>query len=177
MCPTLSFSDQFRSADGNLKGLRKRSKRSAGLSLASQLDHICIRELRQRFLPPSRSPGVSPSALCAHVTHVLLRPNKQVARVAARRVVARVQYVGAIGDWAVGHHPRKPTRDPSPKPALLGRAVLAVSVSVAATGPRPALAGSPPSNARPKPLHVFAVHGTRHLVAFSNTYPGGKQTR
>ena len=50
-----------------------------------------------------------PSALGNHVSHVVaMSAEKQMFRINAARVVASMQHVKAIVDWAVGQFPRKP---------------------------------------------------------------------
>lgn len=89
--------------------------------------------------------------LLTAVLHVLFwGSNKQMVRIAARRVVAMVAYIQSVWYMAVGKNPRETMRLHSFSNSIISNSERAVAHIVCVSDPFPALLNSPHFDFRPK---------------------------
>lgn len=158
MAPTQALGDEKDHLSGHAKGF---DEHCAGLSIfmaSSYVDDLGLGQLGAA-VALTASGDVAGPALGDHVGVVVgVRPEEQVGRVHAGRVVAGVEDLEAGRDRTVGQLPgetvgeNRPSIDPD----------LAVAVAGRGTSPQPA----PSSflNLRPKPIHIAILDGTPQAV-------------
>lgn len=169
MTPSLPLHDQLCGADGNAEVTGQVSVRDAHGEVLAHLAHQLLCELRLG-MPKTRSfPGL-PAAMATlrmHVGHVVaLRAEKQVARVAARWVVAAVQHLRLRWNAAVGDRPSESMGNPALAKRRPFPAVSPIPVPIGSTDPRPARVITRTRNLGPKSLDVLFVHNSE-LTHFS----------